>query len=94
MIPFVGLTGGIGAGKSVALAALEKLAARGEVRRDQQVVVISTASGLKFADFKVGYHEGKHAGVPAPALRTIPVELPESYDAVRDALLRGLYSRS
>jgi threonine synthase len=78
----------------VALAALEKLAARGEVRRDQQVVVISTASGLKFADFKVGYHEGKLAGVPAPALRNIPVELPESYDAVRDALLRGLDSRS
>jgi threonine synthase len=74
----------------VALAALEKLAARGEVTRDHQVVVVSTASGLKFADFKVGYHEGALAGVPAPKYRNVPVELPEDYDAIRDALLRGL----
>ncbi|HEU0035424.1 MAG TPA: threonine synthase [Kofleriaceae bacterium] len=74
----------------VALAALTKLAARGEVTRDHDVVVISTASGLKFADFKVGYHEGTLADVPAPAYRNVPVELPERYDAVRDALLRGL----
>ena len=74
----------------VALAALEKLAARGEVKRDQRAVVISTASGLKFADFKVGYHEGKLADVPKPAYRNVPVELPERYDAVREALLRGI----
>ncbi|MEO8549196.1 MAG: threonine synthase [Kofleriaceae bacterium] len=74
----------------VALAALEKLAARGEIRRGQRAVVISTASGLKFADFKVGYHEGKLADVPAPKFRNVPVELSESYDAVREALLRGL----
>jgi threonine synthase len=74
----------------VALAALEKLAARGEVTKDQRVVVISTASGLKFADFKVGYHEARLADVPAPRFRNVPVELPERYDAVRDALLRGL----
>ena len=52
--------------------------------------MISTASGLKFADFKVGYHEGTLADVPAPKYRNVPVELPERYDAVRDALLRGL----
>jgi threonine synthase len=74
----------------VALAALEKLAANGLVTRDHQVVVISTASGLKFADFKVGYHEATLADVPAPKYRNVPVELPEKYDAVRDALLRGL----
>ena len=74
----------------VALAALAKLAARGEIRRDQRAVVISTASGLKFADFKVGYHEGKLADVPGAKYRNVPVELPESYDAVRTALLRGL----
>ena len=74
----------------VALAALEKLAARGDVTKDQRVVVVSTASGLKFADFKVGYHEGTLADVPAPKYRNTPVELPESYDAVRSALLRGL----
>jgi len=74
----------------VALAALEKLAARGEVTRDHRVVVISTASGLKFADFKVGYHEARLADVPAPRHRNTPIELPEQYDAVRDALRRGL----
>jgi len=74
----------------VALAALAKLAARGEVTRDQRVVVISTASGLKFADFKVGYHEGTHADVPAPRYRNAPVELAADYAAVQTALLRGL----
>ena len=74
----------------VALAALTKLAARGEITRDHEVVVISTASGLKFADFKVGYHEARLAEVAVPRFRNVPVELPERYDAVRDALNRGL----
>jgi threonine synthase len=74
----------------VALAALTKLAARGEITKHHRVVVISTANGLKFADFKVGYHEGKLADVPAPSYRNTPIELPERYDAVRDALVRGL----
>jgi threonine synthase len=74
----------------VALAALEKLAARGDIRASDRVVVISTASGLKFADFKVGYHEATLADVPAPKYRNAPIELPESYDAVRAALLANL----
>jgi threonine synthase len=77
----------------VALAAVEKLAARGEITREQQVVVISTASGLKFADFKVGYHEGRLAEVPSPRHRNTPIELPARYDDVRDALRRGLDRR-
>ena len=40
----------------VALAVLEKLIARGEVKRTDCVIVISTANGLKFTDFKVAYH--------------------------------------
>ena len=59
-----------------------------------RIVVVSTASGLKFADFKVGYHEATLAEVPTPTYRNVPVELPESYDAVRDALLRGLDARA
>lgn len=77
----------------VALGALEKLAARGMVTRDHQVVVVSTASGLKFTDLKVGYHEGTLGEVPAPRYRNVPVTLPERYDAVRDALLRELDAR-
>ncbi len=41
----------------VALAVLEKLVARGTIDRGQRAVVISTANGLKFTDFKVRYHE-------------------------------------
>ena len=67
-----------------------KLAARGEVTRDHRVVVISTASGLKFADFKVGYHEATLAEVPPPRSTATPRRAARAYDAVRDAMLRGL----
>ncbi len=42
-----------------AFACLEKLAARGEIGKKDTVVVVSTAHGLKFADSKIAYHEGK-----------------------------------
>jgi threonine synthase len=74
----------------VALAALTKLAQRGVVTKDHEVVVISTASGLKFADFKVGYHEARLTDVPAPKYRNAPVELPADYAAVREALNRNI----
>lgn len=74
----------------VALAALEKLVGRGEIDKSHRVVVISTANGLKFTDFKTGYHENTLAGVSTPRHRNVPVELPESYDAVRDTVLRAL----
>ena len=64
----------------VALAALEKLVARGEVRRSDRVVVISTANGLKFIDFKVKYHEG------SARYANQPVELPNDYGQVRDTV--------
>jgi threonine synthase len=74
----------------VALAALEKLVARGEIGKKQRVVVVSTASGLKFTDFKVGYHEGKLAGVPSPKHANKPYDLPHDYGAVRDQVRRLL----
>lgn len=69
----------------VALAALIKLLQRGEIDRNEKVVVISTANGLKFTDFKVGYHARSLAGVAADYANP-PVELPNDYDAVRRAL--------
>jgi threonine synthase len=69
----------------VALAALEKLAARGVVKAKDRVVVISTAHGLKFSDFKVGYHEGTLPGL-RPALRNPPVKLPATLAAVNQAV--------
>lgn len=58
---------------AVALAAVAKLARRGTLPRRDRVVVLSTASGLKFIDFKM-------ASAPEP------IELPGDYDAVRRAL--------
>jgi threonine synthase len=69
----------------VALAVLTKLVARGEVRKTDRVVLISTANGLKFTDFKLRYHEGKLEGVPATHARR-PIELPNDYDAVIRAI--------
>jgi threonine synthase len=69
----------------VALAALEKLAASGTVRREDRVVVISTAHGLKFSDFKVGYHEGTLPGLRSP-LRNASVKLAPTLGAVQDAI--------
>jgi threonine synthase len=47
----------------VALAALFKLRSRGTIQADDRVVVVSTASGLKFTEFKLGYHERALLGV-------------------------------
>jgi len=70
---------------AVALAALEKLAARGLVKRKDRVVVVATAHGLKFSDFKTGYHEGALAGISS-TFRNPAVRLPASLGAVQDAI--------
>jgi threonine synthase len=68
----------------VALAALEKLRASGLVEPGHRVVVVSTANGLKFVDFKVKYHHS--GGIYANR----PVELPADYDRVRAAVDRAI----
>jgi threonine synthase len=70
---------------AVALAALEKLVARGEIRKTDRVIVISTANGLKFSEFKTSYHTHRLAGVAARHANP-PVELPNDFDAVRRAI--------
>jgi threonine synthase len=76
----------------VALAATEKLSKRGIIRRGDRVVVLSTAHGLKFVDFKVRYHEMALEGIeslrPNP-----PIELPARYQTVRDEMLRQIERR-
>lgn len=71
----------------VALAVLLKMVERGEIQHDDRVVVISTAHGLKFTDFKVGYHEGTLEGVKSRHANP-PVELAADFDAVQVALDR------
>jgi threonine synthase len=69
----------------VALGALEKLAANGTIKRKDRVVVVSTAHGLKFSDFKVGYHEETLPGLRSP-LKNVSVKLAPTLGAVQDAI--------
>jgi threonine synthase len=70
---------------AVALAALEKLVKRGTIQKRERVIVVSTASGLKFTEFKVRYHDKALPGISAVHANP-PVELPADYDRVRSAL--------
>ncbi|HKP59553.1 MAG TPA: threonine synthase [Polyangiales bacterium] len=70
----------------VALAALVKLVQREEIKKTDRVVVISTASGLKFTDFKIRYHESKIEGVES-AHPNRPILLPNEYEAVKKTVL-------
>ncbi len=69
----------------VALAAMKKLRARGVIKANERVVVISTAHGLKFTQFKMGYHMNELAGIEAKLANEL-VYLPANVDAVRRAL--------
>src|SRR5512145_1114048 len=76
----------------VALAAMMKLIKAGKIDKAEKVVVISTAHGLKFTDFKVQYHEGK---LDFPARhQNRPIELPPTVEAVKEALTHALQKRS
>tara|TARA_B100000686_G_scaffold289831_2_gene316831 strand:- start:27987 stop:29168 length:1182 start_codon:yes stop_codon:yes gene_type:complete len=67
---------------SVALAVLIKLRKSGQISGSERAVVISTANGLKFTDFKLGYHRGSLPEVSSH-LANVPIELSNDYDAVR-----------
>ncbi len=69
----------------VALACLFKLIAKGTISRNERVVVISTASGLKFTEFKLGYHERTLAGISS-ARANQPVMLASNLERVIEAL--------
>jgi threonine synthase len=70
---------------AVALAALIKLRANDTIKKDDRVVVVSTASGLKFTEFKVGYHERTLAGVNSKRAND-PVLLAPDFGKVVDAI--------
>lgn len=71
----------------VALAAVEKLAARGVIKKSDRVIVISTANGLKFTDFLFKYHTGKLKGLHSEYAYQA-VELPPDYNTIRDTILK------
>jgi threonine synthase len=72
-----------------ALAVLYKLRSQGIVQRDDRVVVISTAHGLKFTPFKVGYHEGTLNEVESQFANPL-VYLPPDPDVVKKTIARRL----
>ncbi len=75
----------------VALAALFKLVQKKKVKSTDKVLVVSTAHGLKFSDYKIGYHEDRLAefGVE-PNYRNRLVEVNAKYEKVRQAVLKAL----
>lgn len=73
----------------VALAALFKLVERGEIKSSDRVIVISTAHGLKFTSFKVGYHEDNLAEVES-RFANPPVYLPADAKVVQETIARKL----
>jgi threonine synthase len=77
----------------VALAVLFKLVARGDIGAHDRVVVISTANGLKFPEFKIKYHESRLPDV-TPRYTNLPVDLPPDYSRVRETILRTLEQRA
>jgi len=73
----------------VALAVLFKLRQQGIIQSHERVVVISTAHGLKFTQFKLGYHEDTLDEVEAIHANP-PVYLPADARVVREVIARRL----
>jgi threonine synthase len=76
----------------VALAVLLKLIEQKQVTKKDRVIVISTAHGLKFSEFKIGYHESRLEGVSSKYANR-PIELDADLDKILDVLDRELQSR-
>jgi threonine synthase len=58
---------------------------RGDIQENEQVVVISTAHGLKFTEFKIGYHEDSLKEVTS-RYNNSPVELPPDLDLINKVI--------
>jgi threonine synthase len=65
----------------VALACARKLRDRNVITAADRVVIVSTASALKFTEFKLGYHEKKLPEVESQ-LANVPIPLPPDVDVV------------
>ena len=65
----------------VALAVLIKMIERKQIQKSDRVIVISTANGLKFPDFKVGYHNVP-PDTPPPRYLNTPIELEANFENV------------
>lgn len=75
----------------VALAVFLKLHEKKLFNPKDKVVIISTAHGLKFVEFKIGYHKKELEGI-TPDYPNQPIELPNEYNKVVDAINRNLFN--
>ncbi|MEL6381445.1 MAG: threonine synthase [Cyanobacteria bacterium J06626_18] len=73
----------------VALAVLSKLVNQGVIKSSDKTVVVSTAHGLKFTDFKVGYHESTLEDVTSQYANPA-VHLPANADVVKAEIAKRL----
>lgn len=73
----------------VALAVLKKLVKSGQIKPSERAIVISTAHGLKFTDFKVKYHESKLDDITSE-LANPPTYLKADANAVKDEIAKRL----
>ena len=69
----------------VALTALKKLLQKGIIDPRERVVVISTAHGLKFSQFKIDYHHQQLDGIHATSANP-PLEIAANIDAIQAAI--------
>lgn len=76
----------------VALGALFKLREEGKIDKGEEVVVISTAHGLKFTEFKVAYHKKEIEGVVSQFANPI-FDAPAEIGPVMDILKREMQNR-
>jgi threonine synthase len=73
----------------VAIAVFLKLLERKVFNPKDRVVIISTAHGLKFTEFKIGYHQGTLEGVLS-RYANVPIELPPDLGAVKEAIFENI----
>ena len=73
----------------VALASFLKLRKKGVFKPKDKIVIISTAHGLKFVEFKVRYHKQELSDVFSKYANK-PLELPTDYSAIKDAIFSNI----
>jgi len=73
---------------AVALVGVEKQRRAGVIAAGARVVVVATAHGLKFTEFKVASAADSVPSVHLGGARA-PIEVPDRFEAVRDAALRA-----
>jgi threonine synthase len=76
----------------VALAAFMKLKEQQKISKNDRVIVISTAHGLKFSEFKTGYHEKRLEGLTS-SYANKPINVSPDAGLVREVLERELAER-